>query len=388
MSDSSVCSIQKRPSILQLIGLFALVFFFGFLFSRLGLLKPQVSLGVGIGVWAVFMLGLVAASSSCIAVCGGLLLSSAAKFNERYRSATRLGHLRPVTLFIVGRLISYGILGGLIGLLGKALSLTPLVTGLITIFAALYMFVMGLEMLQLAPRWLKRCTPRIPNRVAHRIIDAEGKEHPIMPVALGAATFFLPCGFTQALQLYALTTGNFLTSASLLFAFALGTAPALFALGWASSSLKGKLGNFFFQFSGALVIVLGLWNIQNGFTMAGYPLSLPNFGTETVQASQDPYVTYDGESQSMQMIVDANYVKGYLPNRFTIRAGVPTRWEIDASRGAGCLSVLQSRPLGIRHLLTSGINTIAFIAPSKPGTYPFTCSMGMFRGEIIVVPNS
>ncbi len=388
MSDLSVCSVQKRPSILQLIGLFVLVFFFGFVFSRLGILKPQVSLGVGVGVWTVFVLGLVAASSSCIAVSGGLLLSSAAKFNERYGSATRVDHLRPVALFIIGRLVSYGLLGGLIGLLGKALSPSPLITGLITIAAALYMFVMGLEMLQLAPRWLKRLMPRVPNSIAHRIMDAEGKEHPIMPMALGAATFFLPCGFTQALQLYALTTGSFVTSASLLFAFALGTAPALFALGWASSSLKGKLGNFFFQFSGALVIVLGLWNIQNGFTMAGYPLSLPEFGTQGVQASQDPYVTYDGHSQAMQMIVDANYVKGYLPNRFTIRAGVPTRWEIDASKGAGCLSVLQSRQLGIRQLLTSGINTIEFQAPSQPGTYSFSCSMGMFRGQIVVVPNS
>ena len=383
---------EKRPTLWQLIGLFALVLILGKMMSQFGLLKPAVTLGDSIGFGAVFLLGLVAASSSCLAVAGGLMLSSAAKFHERYGNATHFARMRPVLMFVIGRIVGYGFLGGLIGLLGNALSPSPLVTGLITILAALYMLIMGLDMLHLAPVWMKRLMPRMPKSLSHRVLDAEGKEHPLTPALLGAATFFLPCGFTQALQLYALTTGSMVTSAFLLFAFALGTAPALLALGWASGSLKGKLGQFFFRFSGALVVVLGLWNIQNGFTITGYPLSLAWLtSSEPALASSngrtnvnDPNVIFDGREQTVNMKIGGS---GYEPNDFTIRAGVPTKWVIDAKDGGGCLSVIQAPKLGIRKLLERGLNTIEFAA-SEPGTVPFSCSMGMFRGTMRVVPNS
>ena len=253
------------------------------------------------------------------------------------------------------------------------------------------MLIMGLEMLHLAPRWLKRLMPRMPKQLSHRMLDAEQKEHWAAPFLLGGATFFLPCGFTQALQLYALTTGSFWTSATLLLAFALGTAPALFALGWASSSLKGKKGRFFFQFSGALVIVLGLWNIQNGLAIMGHPLSWPDQGCASTTCSINESnvssgVTFDGQTQTLNMAVEQT---GYAPSRFTIRAGVPTRWNIDGTNAAGCATVIQSPALGIaQKLLTAGENTIEFTAPTQPGTYPFSCSMGMYRGQITVVANS
>lgn len=383
---------RRRISFLRLAGLFALVLLLGSLFSKLGLLRPTVSIGSGASFGAIFLLGLVAASSSCIAVAGGLLLSSAAKFNARYGGETMIRRMRPVILFVGGRLLSYAVLGGLIGLVGKALTPSPLVTGTVTILAALYMLIMGLDMLGIAPRALKRIMPRMPKALAHRVLDAERREHPMAPLLLGGATFFLPCGFTQALQLYALTTGNALLSAGLLFAFALGTAPALLALGFASGSLKGKAGKLFFQFSGALVVALGLWNIQNGFAIAGHPLSFPRLFSESTAlagepraiAAADPNVTFDGREQTVRMAIEYS---GYSPSRFTIRAGIPTRWVIDAKDGGGCLTVLQAPKLGIRKFLNPGLNTIEFTAPN-PGVVPFSCSMGMFRGQIEVVPNT
>ncbi|KAA0206570.1 hypothetical protein EDM68_01710 [Candidatus Uhrbacteria bacterium] len=374
-----------RPSAIELAGLFGLVLLLGILMSKLGLLKPDFAVGSGMSFGAIFLVGLVAASSSCIAVTGGLLLSAAATFNRRFGSAAPVSRMRPVALFVGGRIASYALFGGILGTVGQALTPSPLVTAGITVAAALYMLVMGLDMLHIAPAWLKRFMPKMPKGLAHRVMDAEGNTHPLAPVGLGAATVFLPCGFTQALQLYALTTGSFWAGAMTLLAFALGTAPSLLALGWASSSLKGKVGRFFFKFSGALVVVLGLWNIQNGMTLAGYPLALPELSfTPRVEASSgDRAVTTDARGvQVMRMRV----VYDYEPNRFTIKAGQPTRWEIDGSKGAGCAMALVSRQLGIQQFLTKGPNVIEFTAPSQPGIYQFSCSMGMYRGQIAVVP--
>ncbi|MEO5927149.1 MAG: sulfite exporter TauE/SafE family protein [Patescibacteria group bacterium] len=389
-SQSASSFPTNRPSFWRLVGLFALVLLLGSVLSKVGLFKTNTSFASGTSFWAVFVIGLVAASSSCIAISGGLLLSSAATFNERYRSASLAGRMRPVVLFISGRILSYTLLGGAIGLIGNALSPSPLVTGVIAIIAAVYMLVMGLEMLHLAPAWLKRVMPSMPKGLSRRVLDADQKEHWAAPFLLGGATFFLPCGFTQALQLYALTTGSFWTSATLLFAFALGTAPALFALGWASSSLKGKTGQFFFQFSGALVVVLGLWNIQNGLAITGHPLSWPDVSsaqaTSIGEMSMASSVSFDGKAQVLNMGVSP---LGYIPNRFTIRAGVLTRWKIDGTNASGCASVIQSPSLGIpQKLLSVGENIIEFTAPATPGTYQFSCSMGMYRGQIIVTPNT
>lgn len=383
-------SSQKttRPSFWQLIGLFALVLLLGKILSGFGLLKESFAVGAGMGLGAIFVVGLVAASSSCIAVSGGLLLSSAAKFNERYGSASPMGRMRPVLLFVLGRVLGYGILGGLLGVIGRALTPSPLVTAFIAILAAVYMFVMGLDMLQIAPAWLKRLMPKMPKSLSHRVMDAEGKEHPFMPLGLGAATFFLPCGFTQALQLYALTTGNFTTAALSLAVFALGTAPALLALGWASSSLKGKVGRFFFKFSGALVVVLGLWNIQNGLAIAGYPISWPSFSISapSTQAAGTAVPSNVAPIVNGKQIMKMNVSSGYQPNHFTVRAGTPVRWEIDASSGGGCASVLVSRQLGIQKLLDQSPNNVIEFTPTQTGEIAFSCSMGMYRGGITVLP--
>lgn len=387
--EAARAELSKRPSFWQLVGLFSLVLILGAIFSKTGLLKPSVGLGNSTSFAAAFLVGLVAASSSCIAVAGGLLLGAAAKFNERHASATRAGKMQPVLLFVAGRLASYGILGGFIGAIGKVLSPSPTVTGALTIAAALVMLIMGLDMLHLAPGWLKRLMPRMPKVLAHRVMNQEGKTHPAAPFLLGAGTFFLPCGFTQALQLYVLTTGSAVVGASILFAFALGTAPALIALGFASGALKGAFGRFFFRFSGALVMVLGLWNFQNGLTITGHPLALPRFSLpeRAVAASpgtvDDSFVRFDGQEQVVP--IDVSYA-GFWPEQFTLRKGVPTKFEVSGdAAGQGCLAVLQIPKLGIRELLKAGATTSIAFTPTNPGNYIFSCSMGMFRGRFTVL---
>lgn len=377
-----------RPSFFQLVGLFALVLVLGKILTGLGLLNTSFSVGSGMSLGAIFVVGLVAASSSCIAISGGLLLSSAAKFNERYGSSGSIARMRPVLLFILGRIAGYGLFGGLLGIVGSALAPSPVVTAFIAILAAVYMIIMGLDMLQIAPAWLKRMMPKMPKSLSHRVMDAEGKEHPLMPVGLGAATFFLPCGFTQAFQLYALTTGSFTAGALALGVFALGTAPALLALGWASSSLKGKAGRFFFKFSGALVVVLGLWNIQNGLTIVGYPITfkVPAISPSRAAGTAPTPVVSAPVENGKQIINMKTSSAGYQPSHFTVRAGIPVRWQIDASSGGGCGSVLVSRQLGIQKLLEKSPSNVIEFTPKTAGEIQFSCSMGMYRGSFTVLP--
>lgn len=376
----------RRVSLSRIAGFAALAFMVGTILSTLNLLNPTASFGDTISYGAAFFVGLFAASSSCIAVSGGLLLSSSAQWNKKYGTEQGIARMQPVFFFIFGRVLSYLAFGALIGFIGNALSPTPLVTGILTIAVAVFMVGMGLDMIGYAPHWMRRLVPRMPKRFSHFVLQQKSSQSPIAPLLFGAATFFLPCGFTQSLQLYALTTGSTLTSALLLAFFALGTAPSLFALGWASTSLKGKAGAFFFQFSGVVVIMLGLWNVQNGFAAAGYPLSLPRLAWNSSEGgvAADSNVVFDGKTQTVRMTADKY---GYSPNRITVRAGIPVKWIVDGTKADGCVSVFQAPQLGIKKLLSRGENVFEF-TPDTPGTYAFSCSMGMYRGAITVVPNT
>ncbi len=377
---------ERRPTFWELVGLFGVVLILFVLASRLGLLTSNFAIGVSVSFVAAFLVGLIAASSSCIAVTGGLLLSSSAKFNERYGASKGWVRIQPVILFVAGRIFSYGLLGGAIGVMGKAFSPSPLLTGIITVLVAVFMLVMGLDMLHVAPAWMKHFLPRMPKAISRRVLDVEDRAHPVMPFVLGAGTFLLPCGFTQALQLYALTTGSFFGGASVLLAFALGTTPALIALGIASTSLKGKWGKIFFRFSGALVVVLGFYNIQNGLTVAGYPLSFPQFRSNSTQVvlndGTDPNVQFDGDTQVIRMKLGINPF--YSPSdRYIVRAGIPVRMEIEGI-GTGCRTIFQVPKFGVRVALNKAVNIVEF-TPTKTGPATFSCSMGMFRGELDVV---
>lgn len=377
LADAPGAAPQGRPSTLEIAGLFALVIFLGYILNRLGLLNLAGAVDPQAGFLAVFLVGLLAASSSCIAVSGGLMLSGVTAFAARHPDAPSSAKLRPIVLFIGGRLVSYALFGGLIGLVGQALQPPPLVTGGITVAVAVFMLVMGLDMLGVAPGRLKRILPRVPKAFGHRLLDAQGGQHPLLPALLGAGTFFLPCGFTQSLQLYALTAGGFWAGAMLLFAFALGTAPALFALGWASSSLKGATGKLFLRFSGALVVVLGFWNVQNGLTVAGYPITLPRLQAAGPVAGAVRMV--DGTQ-----VVDIDVsIDGYSPNNFTLRKDVPALLRVGGEVN-GCLSSFTVPRFGVNQVLAPKKTTEIALMPTKEGTFTFACGMGMVRGQFTV----
>src|SRR6266403_5437548 len=138
--------------------------------GQLDLLPNQFGVSETMSYGLVFIIGLVASVSSCIAVTGGLLVAIAAKYNEATDKLSPAQRLKPHVYFNAGRILSYTLLGGAIGALGSALTLSPQVDGLLTIVASVVMILLGLQMLRLLPavtRWL----PTMPKAFGHFIHD-------------------------------------------------------------------------------------------------------------------------------------------------------------------------------------------------------------------------
>ncbi len=200
---------------------------------------------------------------------------------------------------------------------------------------------------------------------------------------LGGLTFFLPCGFTQALQLYILSRGNPVEGTLVMLFFSLGTLPALMLIGIMSSYVKGLIQTYFVKLAGVIVIMVGLFNITSGASLLGLDIDI--FGslkTETSQQDYGPNIVFTEKEQVVSMEVDQR--GRYVPNFFKIKAGVPLRWEINVKNPYTCASVLVVPEYGIVRSLKPGTNLIEF-TPQKPGRINFSCSMGMFRGSFMAI---
>lgn len=200
---------------------------------------------------------------------------------------------------------------------------------------------------------------------------------------MGATTFFLPCGFTQAMQLFAMSTGSPLTGALTMGVFALGTAPGLLGVGGLTSVVKGGAARLFFKTAGVVVIMLALFNVSNGLNLLGVPQVLGAFTTNASSgnAVEDPNVKLVNGVQEVRMTQDSS---GYSPNKFTIKKGIPVKWIVTSKDVYTCASSIVSQQLGIRKGLALGENIFEF-TPTETGTVRFSCSMGMYTGSFNVV---
>ena len=205
------------------------------------------------------LLGFLASVSSCFALVGGLLMTFTASVGQRHPQ--RL----PAALaaFHVGRLLTFGVLGGVLGQLGEMVTFDPLVYQGLFLVAALTMIFLGMNLLGLVP--FPSATADRTKALRHRLASAGTTGAGLL---LGVSTFLLPCGFTQTVQFQALASGSFAAGAALLLAFALGTLPVLLLVSVAlKNGLSGPARRILLAGSGVVVFGLGLFQLQSALVL-------------------------------------------------------------------------------------------------------------------------
>ncbi len=322
------------------------------------------------------LLGLTAGVSTCMALVGGLVLGVTARHAEKHPEATMTQKFRPHAYFNLGRIIGFAFFGGLLGLVGSLIAPSSIMLGILMMIVALLMLVMGIQITGISPA-LSDMRLTLPSSIAralgiHRTHEREYGHG--RALTLGALTFFLPCGFTQLVQMSAVTSGGFVPGALLMGAFALGTAPGLLGIGGIASIMRGMFGRIFFKVAGVAVIALAILNLRGGINLTGFTMSAWD------TASVSTINTVNG----VQEVRMEQYSYGYRPSSFTIKRGVPVRWIIDSTESRSCASSIRVPTLGISRTLSSGENIIEF-TPETSGPLRFTCSMGMYSGTFTII---
>ena len=335
----------------------------------------------GGGVAVALLVGLAAGFSTCMALVGGLVLALTASYGVRYpdRVATWQGRVRPQVAFNAGRIVGFGVGGAVLGMLGSAFELPTTALAVMVLVAATVMTILGVRLTGLSPR-IAAWTPRLPGRWGDRVAGSGAGAYSDGRAALaGAATFVLPCGFTQAMQIYAVSTGSPAQAAAVMIAFAVGTTPGLFGLGVAAGIASARGGTVALRAVGVVVLAFALVTAAGSLRSLG--LSLPSAGAEA-PTSLSSNVTVVGGTQTVTMTQED---EGYSPADTTVYAGLPITWIIESASPYSCAAFLRVPSLDVRATLQAGPNRVDLPALDE-GTVDFTCVMGMYGGRLTAIP--
>lgn len=351
-------------------GLVALILFDTRWISAEG--EPNIAQHMSLGL--IFLLGLLT-GFHCIGMCGGFVVSYVAADARAARSAW-FSH----AAYGVGKTFSYATIGAIFGGLGGFIAFTPLLRGAAGVAAGAFLVIFGLNMLGLFTP-LRRFRLGLPTSVRNWMYrETYGRRQPFVIGLLNG--LMIACGPLQAMYLMAAGTGSPLEGAKMLLAFGLGTLPVMLAFGALTSVLSSTVTHRLLRASGVIVVALGAVMINRGLILTGWGVDL----TSLVARMQRPAAIsvparVKAKVQTIEM--EANRF-GYRPKRFTLIRGTPVQWVINATEITTCNNRIVVPALHLEFDLKSGVQTLEF-TPHETGVIPWSCWMGMMRGEFEIV---
>lgn len=377
---------------------------------------------------ALFLVGALT-SFHCVAMCGGINLGQSIVAAKNGRSP-----LRSNAEYQIGRLVSYTLVGGVVGLLGSVFSFSPALQGTLMAVAGILMLVVAFNLFG-AFKVLRKFQVRVPKILAQKAARfSRGKGS----FTIGLLNGLMPCGPLQSMQIYALGTGSFTAGAASMFCFCAGTMPLVFIFGTAGGGLSRKFAHFMPKVAAAAILVMGFSMLSNGLSLSGaFPVapkmqfsemakatleaasgkvsaansgvSSSNFQKNSVtemqvsaansvqnsqnevqlQASNSPQNSEEfqvAEASKEQVQIIESSANGYSYDPIFVKKGVPVEWTIRIPKGDlnGCNRAIVIPEYGIKAALKEGENRLSF-TPERAGTFTFTCWMGMIRSFITVV---
>lgn len=332
----------------------------------------------GVDFGTAFLIGLVASVSSCLVVVGSVVIA----FSEKYKGAGGgfwCGVVKPNLFFHFGRLAGFFFLGGILGLIGGGINISGNFVAIYTIIIALVMAFLGLSVLGLFPD-IASLGLRMPRFFSAPWSTLKQSENPMAPLILGVMSFFLPCGFTQSMQILAIASGSFMRGGMGMFLFALGTVPSLLTLGVTTSWSRGKNAAIFQKVAGMLILLFAFYTFNSGLALVGVSGNVFSDKNSVGINNIKDQAKADSPVQVIEMHVTS---AGFAPNTLHIKKNVPVKWVIKGDNITGCTNKIIVPTLGISQGLLSGDNVVNFI-PDKLGEISFSCWMGMVRGKFIV----
>jgi len=227
-------------------------------------------------LWGIITGGLglgLLSSFHCVGMCGAMA------FALPVQQLHPVQRVISVSLYHIGRVITYALLGLVFGSLGRQFYLAGWQQW-ISIGAGLMMLLLALQYFlpQVIPQW--RPARKFHQRVASWISYLMKKKSTPAFLLLGMANGLLPCGMVYVAIAAALTLPNIQESVLFMSLFGAGTLPAMMALSYFGMVASLQSRNQFKKMIPVFVLAMGLLLILRGLNL-GIPFispTMPNQG--------------------------------------------------------------------------------------------------------------
>lgn len=202
-------------------------------------------------------------SAHCIGMCGPLALSLPGEDRLPAR------FLIDRAVYNAGRILTYSVLGGLVGLIGRGVRLAGYQQILSIGIGTLLVLVATVP-------WVQRRVSRLeqaPSTVLRSVTEPMGSLYRAggtgAMLVIGLLNGLLPCGFVYAALGTALTAGHVVQSMAFMAAFGIGTGPAMLGV-----SLLGRLASTTWRerlhrFAPVGLALVGILLIVRGLALGG-----------------------------------------------------------------------------------------------------------------------
>ena len=330
---------------------------FGFnIFNMIPTIDTNIQLGM------LFVTGLFT-SIHCISMCGAINLYASASKED-----AKIKRLKNPLLYNIGRLVSYTILGGIIGGIGKVFSINYVVQNIIILIASIFMLIMSLSMLGIITidSKIKKC----------RCFKIKTKN----PFIIGILNGFMPCGPLQAMQIYALSTASIFYGAISMFLFCLGTIPLMLFFGSFINLCKGKAKVIINKIASVLILILSMLMLNRA--LVGFGIDINSIFSKTEDAQYVKAIQEDGY-QYIEFDLDYGNYQDII-----VQKDVPVKIIINVDKKylTGCNNEIIMKDFKIDQKLDIGTNEIEF-TPREEGEYIYSCWMNMIKNKIKVIDN-
>ncbi len=210
--------------------------------------------------------GILGGFGHCIGMCGPLVASYSLTGSTQPRPL--ISRMAPHLLYNSGRITTYTLIGGVMGLSGSFINVAGRLANLqnsVAVFAGVIMILMGVSIAAGGRNtaWIEKHNMFVLRAATG--IRASSSSLRYFP--LGIVLGLLPCGLSYTVFIAAAGTGGLFPGMLTALLFGLGTLPALLAFGAVISSLTSVLRSRIYRASGVLVILMGIYYLYQGISL-------------------------------------------------------------------------------------------------------------------------
>jgi sulfite exporter TauE/SafE len=218
------------------------------------------------GYLLALVTGVLGGFGHCIGMCGPLVASYA--LVRATRPQPIFIRMAPHLLYNMGRITTYGLIGGIMGLSGSFVNVAGRLAGIqnvVAVVAGVMMIFMGLSIAGIAgtTAWIEKHNLSV-LRTSQRVLASSST---LRYYPLGLLLGLLPCGLSYTVFIASAGTGGLLPGMLTALLFGLGTLPALLAFGAVMSSLSAALRGRIYRTSGVIVMIMGIYFLFRGLRL-------------------------------------------------------------------------------------------------------------------------